>query len=147
MVIPEELIPIAGMLMVLGIVAIVFWFKARDEGAAVPPGPAHSGNGTPAQDEGARNRAGKSQRTFFQQLSRVTRGAAAQAGGRSLPMSPFLIPLAVFAMVVLIVAITQVAKIRDRKWMFTRSCTLEEMEHQRKMRELELELERIKQGT
>ena len=28
--IPEELIPIAGMLMVLGIVAIVFWFKARE---------------------------------------------------------------------------------------------------------------------
>jgi len=29
MVIPEELIPIAGMLMVLGIVAIVFWSKER----------------------------------------------------------------------------------------------------------------------
>ena len=29
MVIPHELIPIAGMLMVLGIVAIVFWSKAR----------------------------------------------------------------------------------------------------------------------
>jgi len=29
MVIPEELIPIAGMLMVLGIVAIVFWSKTR----------------------------------------------------------------------------------------------------------------------
>jgi hypothetical protein len=31
MVIPEELIPIAGMLMVIAIVAIVFWFKARDK--------------------------------------------------------------------------------------------------------------------
>jgi len=29
MVIPEEIIPIAGMLMALGIVAIVFWSKAR----------------------------------------------------------------------------------------------------------------------
>ncbi len=29
MVIPEEIIPIAGMLMVLGIVAIVFWSKSR----------------------------------------------------------------------------------------------------------------------
>jgi len=29
MVIPEELIPIAGMLMALGIVAIVFWSRAR----------------------------------------------------------------------------------------------------------------------
>jgi hypothetical protein len=28
-VIPDELIPIAGMLMVLGIVAIVFWSKTR----------------------------------------------------------------------------------------------------------------------
>ena len=31
MVIPDELIPIAGMLMVLGIVGIVFWFKAREK--------------------------------------------------------------------------------------------------------------------
>jgi hypothetical protein len=31
MAIPEELIPIAGMLMVLGIVAIVFWFKTREK--------------------------------------------------------------------------------------------------------------------
>ena len=31
MVIPNELIPIAGMLMVLGIVGIVFWFKAREK--------------------------------------------------------------------------------------------------------------------
>jgi len=29
MVIPKELIPIAGMVMVLGIVAIVFWSKSR----------------------------------------------------------------------------------------------------------------------
>jgi len=31
MVIPEELIPSAGMLMVLGIVAIVFWYRAREK--------------------------------------------------------------------------------------------------------------------
>ncbi len=31
MVIPEELIPIAGMLMVLGIIAIVFWYRAREK--------------------------------------------------------------------------------------------------------------------
>ena len=29
MVVPEELIPMAGMLMVLGIVAIVFWSRTR----------------------------------------------------------------------------------------------------------------------
>ena len=31
MVIPAELIPIAGMLMVLGIIGIVFWYKAREK--------------------------------------------------------------------------------------------------------------------
>jgi hypothetical protein len=29
--IPPELIPIAGMLMVLGIIAIVFWYKGREK--------------------------------------------------------------------------------------------------------------------
>ena len=62
-------------------------------------------------------------------------------------MSPFLIPLAVFAMVVLIVAITQLANIRDKEMEVHQKLHLQEMEHQRKMRELELELERIKQGT
>jgi hypothetical protein len=31
MSIPAELIPIAGILMVLGIVAIVFWFRTREK--------------------------------------------------------------------------------------------------------------------
>jgi len=31
MIDPETLIPFAGMLMVLGIVGIVFWFKAREK--------------------------------------------------------------------------------------------------------------------
>jgi len=62
-------------------------------------------------------------------------------------MSPFLIPLAVFAMVVLIVAIAEVAKIRNLEIDIHQRLHVQEMEHQRKMRELELELERIKQGT
>ena len=62
-------------------------------------------------------------------------------------MSPFLIPLAVFAMVVLIVAITQIATLRGKEMEVHQRLHLEEMDHQRKMRELELELERIKQGT
>ena len=62
-------------------------------------------------------------------------------------MSPLLIPLAAFAMVALIVAITQTAKIRDKELAVHQKLYLEEMEHQRKIRELELELERIKQGT
>ena len=62
-------------------------------------------------------------------------------------MSPFLIPLAVFAMVVLIVAIAEVAKIRNLEIDIHQRLHVQEMENQRKMRELELELERIKQGT
>ena len=31
MVDPDVLIPIAGMAMVLGIMAIIFWYKARDK--------------------------------------------------------------------------------------------------------------------
>jgi hypothetical protein len=61
-------------------------------------------------------------------------------------MSPFVIPLGVFAMVVLIVAITQIVKIRDKELEVHQKLHLEEMEHQRRMRELELDLERIKQG-
>jgi len=60
--------------------------------------------------------------------------------------SPFIIPLAVFAFVVLVVAITQLAKLRDREMEVAQRLRAEEMEHQRKLKELELELERIKQG-
>jgi hypothetical protein len=61
-------------------------------------------------------------------------------------MSPFVVPLGVFAMVVLIVAITQMVRMRDKELEIHQKLHLEEMEHQRKMRELELDLERIKQG-
>ena len=61
-------------------------------------------------------------------------------------MSPFLVPLAVFAMVVVIVAITQLAGIRDKELEVHEKLHMDELEHQRKMQELELELERIKQG-
>ncbi len=60
--------------------------------------------------------------------------------------SPFIIPLAVFAMVVLIVAITQVVKMHDRQMEIQQRMRLEEMEHRRKMKELDLELERVKEG-
>ncbi len=62
-------------------------------------------------------------------------------------MSPFLVPLAVFAMVVLIVAIAEFTKIRNLEVEVHQKLYLEEMEHQRKMRELEQEIERLKQGT
>ena len=62
-------------------------------------------------------------------------------------MSPFVVPLAVFAMVVIIVAITHLAGIRDKEIEINEKLHFEEMEHQRKMRELEMEHERIKQGA
>ena len=62
-------------------------------------------------------------------------------------MSPFLIPLAVFAMVVLIVAIINVVAIRNLEIDVHQKLHAKEMEHQRKLRELDLELERIRQGS
>jgi hypothetical protein len=58
--------------------------------------------------------------------------------------SPAIIPLGIFAMVVLIVAITQMVRIRDMEMDVHQRLHQEELEHQRKMRELDLELERLK---
>jgi len=60
--------------------------------------------------------------------------------------SPFIIPLASFVMVVLIVAITQMVKIRDKEMEVQQKLHLEQLEHQRKMQELEIELQRVKGG-
>jgi hypothetical protein len=60
--------------------------------------------------------------------------------------SPLIIPLAVFAIVALLVAITKLAKIRDKEMEVQQRLHLEQMEHQRKMQELERELERVKKG-
>jgi len=60
--------------------------------------------------------------------------------------SPFIIPLAGIVMAIIIVAIIQLMKIRDVEMETHQRLRLEEMEHQRKMRELELELKQLKQG-
>jgi hypothetical protein len=60
--------------------------------------------------------------------------------------SPFIIPLAGFAMAVIIVAIVHLTKIRDVEIESHQRLRLEEMDHQRKMRELEVELEQVKKG-
>jgi len=60
--------------------------------------------------------------------------------------SPIIIPLAAFALVVVIVAIVNLMKIRDLEIDSYQRLRSEEMEHQRKMRELDLELERVKRG-
>ena len=60
--------------------------------------------------------------------------------------SSLIIPLAVFAMVVLIVAIVSLVRVRETEMEVHQRLHMEEMDHQRKMRELELDLERVKQG-
>jgi hypothetical protein len=55
-----------------------------------------------------------------------------------------VIPLGIFAMVALIVAITQLVKIRDIEMDVHQQLHQEELEHQRRMRELDLELERVR---
>ena len=58
--------------------------------------------------------------------------------------SPFVIPLAIFAMVVIIVAIVKLAKIRDQEMEVRQRLHIEELEHRRKMQALQVELERVK---
>jgi len=60
--------------------------------------------------------------------------------------SPTMIPLAAFALAVIIVAIVHLMKIRDLEIDSHQRLRIEEMEHQRKMRELDLELDRVRQG-
>jgi hypothetical protein len=60
--------------------------------------------------------------------------------------SPFIIPLAGFAMAVIIVAIAHLVKIRDLEIAAHQRLQLEQMEHQRKMRELDMELEQVKRA-
>ena len=59
--------------------------------------------------------------------------------------SPVIVPLAVFAMVILIVAIICMMKIRDQETDVRLKLYQEEMEHRRKMQELEQRLAQIKQ--
>ena len=58
-----------------------------------------------------------------------------------------LIPMGAFAGIALIVAIISLAKMRDKEAEVQQSLHLEELDHQHKMKELEAELERVKQGT
>jgi hypothetical protein len=56
------------------------------------------------------------------------------------------VPLAVFTLVVLIVAITSMVKLHDKEMEVRHRLYTEELEHQRKMKELALELERVNQS-
>lgn len=60
--------------------------------------------------------------------------------------TPFIIPLAAFAMVVLIVAIINLMKMRDVETEVSLKLHQEEMDHRRRMQELDLRLEELKRG-
>ena len=60
--------------------------------------------------------------------------------------TPFIIPLAAFAMVVLIVAIINLMKVRDVETEVSLKMHQEEMDHRRRMQELDLRLEELKRG-
>ena len=61
--------------------------------------------------------------------------------------SPFMFPLVVFSVVVLILAIASFARIRDAEIEVQQRLYQAEMAHQRKLQELERELERVKEGS
>jgi len=66
----------------------------------------------------------------------------------NLPFFPFLIPIVgiIFGtlMIVAIVGIVHWFKARDRELQYSQDLRIREMEHQRKMKELEVELEKAK---
>jgi len=61
-----------------------------------------------------------------------------------LPFGPFLIPIAGMVMVVGIVGIVFWYKAREKELQYHQEMRLKEMEHQRRMKELEVELEKAK---
>ena len=58
-------------------------------------------------------------------------------------LSPFMIPLGAFVMVVLIIAINSVRKMRERELEAHQQLRQQEMEHERKLKELEIEKARL----
>ena len=58
-------------------------------------------------------------------------------------LSPFMIPLGAFIMVVLIVGISSMKKMRESELQAHQQLRTQEMEHERKMKELEIEKAKI----
>jgi hypothetical protein len=57
---------------------------------------------------------------------------------------PYLIPIAAMLMVVAIVGIVFWHKAREKELQFHQDLRLKELEHQRRMKEIELEIEKLK---
>jgi hypothetical protein len=70
----------------------------------------------------------------------------AKEEGVAIMDGPFLIPIAVFLAVCILVAITSIARIADKETQVANSLRMEELDHQHRMAELQQQLERIKKG-
>lgn len=60
--------------------------------------------------------------------------------------SPFVIPLAAFALVVIIIGLLAVTRIREKELEVHQRVSEAEMEHRRKMAELQMDLDRLLQS-
>jgi len=58
--------------------------------------------------------------------------------------SPFIIPLGVFVMVALVVAIVNMVKLRDHEMDVRQALHQAELEHRQKMADLEMQLSKLK---
>ena len=58
-------------------------------------------------------------------------------------LSPFAVPLGAFLMVVIIVAITSMSKMREKELSAHQQLRTQEMEHERKLKELDIERAKI----
>ncbi len=58
-------------------------------------------------------------------------------------LGPFAVPLGAFLMVVLIVAITSMKKMREKELEAHERLRLQEMEHERKLKEMDIEKTRL----
>lgn len=59
-------------------------------------------------------------------------------------LTPFVIPLAAFLFVIIIVGLTSTVKLRDKEMEIQQRLHLEELDHRRKMQELDLRLQEVK---
>jgi hypothetical protein len=59
-------------------------------------------------------------------------------------LTPFVIPLAAFLFVVIIVCLTSTVKLRDKEMEIQQRLHLEELDHRSKMQELESRLQEVK---
>ena len=148
-------VPLGAFVMVVLIVAIASMKKMREKELE-----AHEQLRTQEMEherkmkeldiEKAKDRTGESAR--HQERLKQKPGAAqaqrARGGRRSMDINPLWIPIVAVifgtAMIVAIVAIVHWFKARDKELQYHQELRIREMEHQRKMKELEIEMEKAK---